>query len=65
MYSNELKFSLPSFFSLLEVKFFEAVGWQTARFKSLQAQLQVDFFAMATSLLFEVNYNNLLTQAPP
>ena len=29
----------------------------------LQAQLQVDFFAMVTSLLFKVNYINLLTQA--
>ena len=29
----------------------------------LQAQVQVDFFAMVTSLLFKVNYINLLTQA--
>ena len=31
----------------------------------LQAQLQVDFFTMVTSLLFKVNYINLLTQASP
>ena len=29
----------------------------------LQAQLQVDFFTMVSSLLFKVNYINLLTQA--
>ena len=31
----------------------------------LQGQLQVDFFTMVTSLLFKVNYINLLTQASP
>ena len=31
----------------------------------LQAQLQVDFFAMFSSLLFKVNYINLLTEASP
>ena len=49
----------------VEVTFFEVLCWQVTCFKLLQAQLQVDFFTMVTSLLFEVNYINLLTQASP